>query len=97
MKNKKCDCIYLCKTILLILTLMIPLVVFSQGREYIRFQIKAKGECRNVAITQTNGDLMMYGKNGWASTGCPKSLTDALDELNDENQYIDDVQLTEAG
>ncbi|MBO7445651.1 MAG: hypothetical protein J6T86_04500 [Bacteroidales bacterium] len=97
MKNKKCNCIYLGKRILLLLTLMIPLWLFSQGREYIRSQIKAKGECRNVAITQRNGDLMLYGKNGWASTGCPKSLTDALDELNDEKQYIDDVQLTEAG
>lgn len=97
MKNMKLNCFRLKKSVLLILTLTIPFGVFSQGREYIRSQIKAKGECRNVAITQTNGDLMLYGKNRWASTGCPKSLTDALDELNDEKQYIDDVQLTEAG
>jgi hypothetical protein len=69
----------------------------SRDRSYIREQISHYGECRNVAITKRNGDLMLYGRNGWAATGCPKGLTQALDELNEENEYIDDVQLTENG
>ena len=68
-----------------------------QDREYIKNQIQYHGSCRNVAITQTNGDLMLYGSNGWAANGCPKGLTDALSELNDKGAYIDDVQLTENG
>ena len=70
---------------------------FGQSREFIREQIRKHGECRNVAITKTNGDLMLYGRNGWASTGCPESLTDALDTYTDNGDYIDDVQLTESG
>lgn len=77
---------------------VMPLVMNAQrSREYIRNEITKHGECRNVAITKTNGDLMLYGSNGWAATGCPSSLTDALHELNDEGEYIDDVQLTENG
>jgi hypothetical protein len=68
-----------------------------QDRSYIREQIALKGECRNVAITKNNGDLMLYGRNGWAATGCPNSLTNALNQLNEENEFIDDVQLTESG
>ncbi len=69
----------------------------SRDRSYIREQISRRGECRNVAITKTNGDLMIYGRNGWAASGCPSGLTDALDELTEDGEYIDDVQLTENG
>lgn len=69
----------------------------AQSREYIRNQIQKYGECRNVAITEYNGDLMLYGTNGWAATGCPTGLTDALHELNEENKFINDVQLTNEG
>ena len=68
-----------------------------RDRSFIRQQIDRYGECRNVAITKYNGDLMLYGSNGWAASGCPKGLTNALDELNKNNEYIDDVQLTEDG
>lgn len=67
------------------------------NRDYIKEQISYHGTCRNVAITCTNGDLMLYGRNGWAATGCPDDLTDALDELNEDGEFIDDVQLTEDG
>ena len=71
---------------------------FAQNsREYIRNAIKGWGACRNVAITKTNGDLALYGRNGWAMSGCPSGLKDAIDRLNDDKEYIDDVQLTEQG
>lgn len=38
---------------------------------------------------------MLYGRNGWAANGCPTGLTNSLNELNERNEYIDDIQLTE--
>lgn len=69
----------------------------ARDRSYIRDRIKEYGSCRNVAITKTNGDLMLYGRNGWAADGCPSELTKRLHELHDDGEYIDDVQLTESG
>lgn len=69
----------------------------QNSREYVRNQIKEWGECKNVAITQYNGDLALYGRNGWAGRGLPSGLIDALHELNNDNELIDDVQLTENG
>lgn len=81
----------------LVFSLAIAISASSQGRSYIRQQIEESGSCRNVAITKTNGDLMLYGRNGWAATGCPSALTKKLRELHDDGEYIDDVQLTESG
>ena len=85
------------KILTVLLLTVISVSVSAQSREYIRNQIQRYGECRNVAITEYNGDLMLYGTNGWAATGCPEGLTDALHELNEENKYITDVQLTNEG
>lgn len=70
---------------------------FAQGRQYIRDCIKKWGECRNVAITKTNGDLALYGDNGFAYTGIPLDLNNAIKELRENHEYIDDIQLTERG
>ena len=82
---------------LLLFMLMGALTISAQSRSYIKEAIKKNGECRNVAITKTNGDLMLYGRNGCARSGCPKGLNDAIVELNNAQEYIDDVQLTENG
>ncbi len=72
--------------------------VYSQNsRQYIRDAIKGWGECRNVAITRTNGDIALYGRNGCARSNVPSGLNDALTELNNQKELIDDIQLTEAG
>lgn len=78
-------------------TVLSPSTSFAQGREYIRNAIDRWGGCRNVAITKYNGDLALYGKNGFAVSDCPDDLVDAIDELNEDGEFIDDVQLTEAG
>ena len=70
---------------------------FAQSRQYIRDAIDRWGACRNVAITRYNGDLALYGTNGYAISDCPQGLVDALDSLHDDGEYIDDVQLTENG
>lgn len=74
-----------------------PASAQTNGRDYIKEQISLKGSCRNVAITRTNGDLMLYDNNGWSASGCPEDLTDALQEINEKGEYINDVQLTEEG
>ena len=81
------------------LFIAVPSDADAQGRNrnYIKERIREYGECRNVAITKRNGDLMLYGENGWAASGCPKELTEALRKLHDNGEYINDVQLTENG
>lgn len=69
----------------------------QRNRNYIKDCIKEWGECRNVAITRTNGDLALYGKNGWATTDVPNSLKNAINELHDKEVYIDDIVLSESG
>lgn len=70
---------------------------FAQSRQYIRDAIDDWGGCRNVAITKYNGDVALYGTNGYAASDCPKGLTEELDRLNEQGEYIDDVQLTDNG
>jgi hypothetical protein len=90
--------VILTKAILLIILLfVVSFSSFGQGRTFVKEQIRLKGECRNVAITKTNGDLMLYGRNGCSRTGCPSSLNEAITKLNNENEFIDDIQLTEEG
>lgn len=67
------------------------------NRNYIKNKIRAWGECRNVAITRTNGDVALYGRCGYAASNIPKGLRDELNKLNSQKAYIDDVQLTERG
>lgn len=76
---------------------LVSTVKAQDSREHIRKAIERYGECRNVAITKTGGDLMLYGRNGYASKGCPSDLTKKLSELHERDVYIDDVQLTESG
>lgn len=83
--------------------ILLPFILFSvvvsaqNSRAYIKEQIGIQGQCKNVAITQTNGDLMLYGKNGWAGSGLPSELANALHDLHNEHETIVDVQLTEYG
>ncbi|MBQ3998565.1 MAG: hypothetical protein II644_04430 [Paludibacteraceae bacterium] len=69
----------------------------QNSREYIRNAIRNWGECKNVAITKYNGDVALYGRNGWAGTGMPDGLSNALTELHDDGELIDDVQISESG
>lgn len=75
----------------------IPDTFAQNDREFIRECIRKWGECRNVAITKYNGDLALYGLNGCARSGCPSGLNQAITNLNNQEEYIDDVQLTEEG
>lgn len=71
----------------------------TDSREYIRNAIKRWGECRDVAITRINGDVAIYGNagSGYSCSGVPEELRKTLSELRDNDEYIDDVELTDNG
>ncbi len=84
--------------LLAMLVVLTGTISYSQtSREYIRNFIKTHNECKNVAITKTNGDVALYGRNGYAAKNCPSGMVSALGELHDSEKLIDDVQLTENG
>ena len=81
-----------------IFLLIFSLSLYAQNdRTYIRECIQDWGECRNVAITKDNGNLALYGRNGWVGSGIPSELSKEMNRLNDEGEYISDIQLTEDG
>jgi hypothetical protein len=67
------------------------------GRAYIKQNIISWGECKNVALTLTGGDVAIYGTNGYAASGIPIGMSNALNELHGTNELIDDLVLTEDG
>ncbi|MBP3547803.1 MAG: hypothetical protein J6J64_03925 [Alistipes sp.] len=69
----------------------------QNSRYYIKDAIDEWGECRNVAITKYNGDIALYGRNGYSAQNIPDDLMDAIKELHERSEYIDDIQLTEDG
>lgn len=77
--------------------LTIAVAAFANSRETIRNSIASWGECKNVAITRTNGDLALYGDNGYSCGDCPTALVDKLHELHDDGKEIKEVVLTERG
>lgn len=86
------------KTILLFVSLAMAFCMQAQNtREYIKQNICDENECKSVAITEYNGDAMIYGRNGWAAEGCPNGFTEALHELNYSNEELQDIHLTENG
>lgn len=85
---------YLCFVLMFI---SISVLNAQNSRDYIKQEIRKYDECKSVAITQYNGDAMIYGRNGWAAQGCPASFTDALSELNSQREEIQDINLSENG
>ncbi len=86
------------KLLVFLLLMAVATPIFSQdSRSYVKQCIKQHGQCKAVAITQNFGDVVLYGKNGWACKNCPVELRDALKQLSERGSTINDVQLTEKG
>lgn len=86
------------KPILLMLMALIAASATAQtSREYIRNSIKRWGECRNVAITKKNGDIALAGKHGYSYKNIPTGLANAIKEEANNDNFIDDIQLTDRG
>lgn len=69
----------------------------SQSRTAIRNSIEAHGKCKNVVLTNTKGNLMLYDKYGCVRNGLPKSLDKLLSQLIKEKRNIKDVVVSESG
>ncbi len=69
----------------------------TPGRDFLRNQIKEWGECKNVAMTKSGGDVALFRSNGWAAQGAPLAMTNKLKELNKNNEDIREIVLTEDG
>lgn len=70
----------------------------AQGsRQYVKNAISSWGTCRNVAITDTGGDIALNYSNQYAYSGIPSDLSSAIKTLHDKGELIDDIQLTEGG
>lgn len=67
------------------------------NRNYIKNAITQYGSCHNVSLTRTNGDVMLYGKNGYAGQNCPTAMLSELKRLRNKGARLKDVQLTENG
>lgn len=84
-------------TLLLVASLFATSVSAQSNRSFITGAIENWGECRNVAITMTKGNIALYDENGCACDNVPTDLYNVLRQLNAEQVYIDDVQISEAG
>ncbi len=79
---------------------LVTLGAFAQAptdRNYIKNSIKNWGSCRNVAITRTLGDVALANRHDYAANYVPNKMLDKLKELYENDNYIDDVTLTENG
>lgn len=82
---------------LTVLTVAVAAQAQSSSRETIRNSIKKWGECKTVALTKSNGNVAIYGGNGYSYSQVPTSLGNAIKELNNNNETIKDVVLTDNG
>jgi len=88
------------KRTLIIALLLCALPTFGQtrNRDKIKKAITEWGSCRNVAITRFGGDIALNYKNACAFSGSvPQKLYDELVKLNKDDEFIDDIVLTEQG
>ena len=76
-----------------------PFIKAIGGRGYVRDKITEWGACRNVAITEKCGNIVINGQNDWAAWGTPPELETTLHELKKENPdyYLKDVHISEEG
>ena len=70
---------------------------FGGSRRLLKEHIAKNNNCRICAITQGGGNVVVCGKNNWASIGCSQLITEELQKVADEGKLIVDVTLTEYG
>lgn len=91
-------CFTLLSTAMIIVVSLFATSVSAQSsRSFITDAIEEHGECRNVAITMSNGNLALYQDNGCICDNIPADLHNVLRQLNANQLYIDDVHITESG
>jgi hypothetical protein len=84
-------------TLLIASVAMVLSVQAQSSRECIKQTIVEQDQCTSVAITENNGNAMIYGRCEWAAQGCPNDLHETLFELHAANVELQDIHLTELG
>ncbi len=69
----------------------------QDNRNYIKSYVSSWGTCKNVALTMEGGDVAISGLNAFAYQGVPAEMAARLAQLNEQQELIDDIVLTEAG
>ena len=68
-----------------------------ESREYILNSMRQWNQCRSVALTQTQGNIAIYGRDGYSSMGVPSSLVDRLRQAINAREQIEDIHIAESG
>jgi len=82
---------------LCIIFAFLTLPLFGQNRTAMTNRIQQWGNCRVVAITETNGNVAISNRNDVQGDNIPASMANALTEYNRNGRLIKDVTLTENG
>ncbi|MCR4736172.1 MAG: hypothetical protein K5829_14340 [Treponema sp.] len=69
----------------------------SPAGQYMHSQIQELKGCKNMALSDSSGMIMIEGGNGFSSYGIPKELSESLTTLNADNKSIYDICITESG
>ena len=86
------------KFILLFASLAMVMCMQAQpSHKFLQKQINKYSNCKSVAITNKNGDAVLYGSYGWKATQCPIDFTRLLFELSEVKTSIHDIHLSELG
>jgi len=87
----------------LLLALFVSLFTISafaqapEDRSSVKNAIQKWGSCRNVAITRTLGDAAIANKHDYVAEYVPSEMFKKLKSLFENDNYIDDITLTESG
>ena len=81
----------------LVMSLTVAAVSAQQDHQTLKRTIKKWENCKNVAITNTQGDVALRDRNEYAADRVPASLLSVLKNLRGKKELIDDVEITEAG
>ena len=84
-------------SVVLITLLCVCNGLFAQNRSYIKREIQSWGQCKNVALTKKNGNVALYGKNGYVMSDCPNEMLNVMKDLRQKDLLIKDVHVTESG
>ena len=87
------------KVILLFVSFAMVLCMQAEpSHKFLEKQIGKHKNCKSVAITKKNGDALLYGDCGWATTKCPVAFSRKLFELSEwGDTIIQDIHLSELG
>jgi hypothetical protein len=86
------------KCILVMLLISSGTVTFGQKRTILVDAINEWGNCKNVLITATHGNIAISDRYGYALDGeFPPEMYDAIKEASENQRPVTDLVLTESG